>query len=138
MTLYDIKGRLISKNVNKYLVEWDEPSLSKCQFAVKQFLKPFWRSSLVYEEFPVFGSKLRVDLLNGTYKIAIEVHGGQHESAKHFFHNNNPLNYLNSYKRDVAKMDWLKANGFQLMEIYEHETKHLSKEFFKEKFNLTL
>jgi hypothetical protein len=137
MRLYDIYGRLVNKNVNRYLIKWDSKSRSILQFTTKQFLKSYWKSYIVYEEFPVFSSLLKVDILNASLKIAIEVNGPQHNQF-HYFHNNNPTNYLNSIKRDISKINWLEKNNFQIIEINYNEVDNLSREFFKEKFDVTL
>ena len=78
----------LRKNVSKYKIDWEKKSRSKIQFAVKQFLKPHWCYQVCFEEFPVFGSKMSVDILNATKKIAIEVNGPQHKKFNKFFHNN--------------------------------------------------
>ena len=66
MRLYNIYGKLQSKNVTKFLIDWDSKSRSKLQFKAKQFFKSIWKKQIVYEEFPVFGSKMKVDFLNAT------------------------------------------------------------------------
>jgi hypothetical protein len=137
MKLFNVKGKLVSKNVTKQLIKWDGKSRSLLQFRVKQFLKPFWKPYIVYEEFPVYGTLLKVDILNASLKIAIEVNGPQHNEF-HYFHNKQPLNYLAEIKRDDKKMEWLEKNKFNLIEINYDEVDTLSKDFFKEKFNLTL
>ena len=68
MRLYNIYGKLQKKNVRSYLIDWDGKSRSKIQFSVKQFLKTFWKTQMVYEEFPVYGTKMKVDILNATKK----------------------------------------------------------------------
>ena len=138
MKLLDIKGRLRNKNVSKYLINWDGKSRSNIQFTVKQFLKPYWFGCLCYEEFPVYSTLLKVDILNTTYKIAVEVNGTQHHAFNPHFHNNNKFNWLQSMRRDIRKAEWLELNGFKLVEIEQHEVKLISKEFFKEKFDVTL
>ena len=138
MKLYNVYGKLVNKNVSSCLIDWDGKSRSKVQFNTKQFLKNYWKNHIVYEEFPVFGSRLKVDIVNATLRIAVEVHGKQHSAFNKFFHNDSRLNYLKSIKRDVAKEKWLSDNNFKLIEIYEDEVKDLSQTFFKEKFNLTL
>jgi hypothetical protein len=135
--LLNIYGKLVNKNVSKYLINWNGKSRSEIQFKVKQFLKPFWVGLMVYEEFPVYGTLLKVDILNATLKIAIEVHGPQHGEF-HYFHNNSPNAYLKSIKNDYQKSEWLEQNGFKFIEINHDEINTLSKAFFKEKFNLTL
>ena len=116
--------------VRKYLIKWNKKSRSQIQFKVKQFLKPYWENQIVYEEFPVYGSKMKVDILNATKKIAIEVQGKQHTEFNKFFHKTRG-NYLESIKRDHQKREWLKLNNFKLVEIEEEEIKKLSKSFFK-------
>jgi hypothetical protein len=136
--LYNIKGRLVSRTVSRYLIKWDGKSRSKVQFKVKQFLKPFWKNQICYEEFPVFGSLLKVDILNATRKIAVEVHGNQHETFNKFFHENSRINFLKSISRDNAKFQWLTTNGFNLIEIYETEVDELTVGFFQKKFGINL
>lgn len=138
MRLYNIYGKLQKKNVGSYLINWDGKSRSKIQFSVKQFLKTFWKAQMVYEEFPVYGTKMKVDILNATKKIAIEVNGRQHSSFNKFFHSNSRANYLKSIKRDIQKSEWLEKNDFTLIEIEQSEVKDISKEFFKNKFDVTL
>ncbi len=40
----------------KYLIDWEQKSRSKIQFNTIQFLKPYWNSHVVFEEFPVAGN----------------------------------------------------------------------------------
>jgi len=137
MTLYNIRGKLAKKNVTPYIIVWDGPSKSKLQARVKQFLKPFWIGHIVYEEFPVYGTALKVDILNATLRVAIEVNGPQH-SKFHYFHGGEPINYLDAVKRDVKKIEWLEKNEFNYIEINYDEVDGLSKEVFKEKFGVAL
>ena len=129
MRLYNVKGKLQSKLVGKYLINWNKKSRSKIQFKVKQFLKPYWENHVVYEEFPVYGTRMKVDILNATKKIAVEVNGRQHSNFNSFFHNNSRAKYLASIKRDVEKREWLEKNGYTLIEIEEDEVPQLSEEF---------
>jgi len=138
MRLKNIFGKLVYQNVSKQLIDWDGKSRSNIQFKTKQFLKPFWNSQIVYEEFPVYGTLLKVDILNATKKLAIEVNGSQHNSFNKFFHQNSREKYLKSITRDYAKLKWLELNGFTLIEIEENEVDNLSKDFFLKKFNITL
>jgi hypothetical protein len=138
MRLYNIAGRLQNRNVNKYLIDWSKKSRSKIQFETKEFLQSFWKNHVVFEEFPVFGTRLKVDILNATIKVAIEVQGPQHSSFNKFFHSNSRSKYLESIKRDVAKREWLEMNKFKLIEVESSEVSLLSKKFFLKKFNLKL
>lgn len=138
MRLFDIHGRPRSKKVSRYLIDWDEKSKSQIQFKVKQFLKTYWENHIVYEEFPVYGTRMKVDFVNVTKKIAVEVHGPQHESFNKFFHNNSRSDYLASIKRDAQKAEWLEKNNFIFMEIYDKDIKGLSHDFIKNIYNVSL
>jgi len=46
---------------------------------------------------------MKVDMINMTKRIAVEVQGAQHESFNKFFHGNSRANYLKSIKRDYHK-----------------------------------
>jgi|TARA_B100000676_G_C17748079_1_gene664991 hypothetical protein len=138
MRLYNVNGNLQKKNVSKFLIDWNKKSRSKIQFKVKKFLEPFWKGHIVFEEFPVYGSKLKVDILNASNKLAIEVQGDQHNSFNKFFHGDSRLKYLESIKRDVMKAEWLESNNFKLIEINQNEVNELSKQFFEDKFKVFL
>tara|TARA_R110000824_G_scaffold88360_6_gene217280 strand:- start:1013 stop:1429 length:417 start_codon:yes stop_codon:yes gene_type:complete len=138
MRLYNVYGKLQSKNVTKFLIDWDSKSRSKLQFKAKQFFKTVWENQIVYEEFPVFGSRMKVDLLNATKKIAIEVNGPQHSSFNKFFHNNSRMKYLDSLKRDHEKSLWLEQNNFTLVELEKQDVDTLSRELLCEKFKVLI
>lgn len=138
MRLINIYGKLQSKNVSKYIIDWDKKSRSKVQFETKQFLRDFWKNQIVYEEFPVFGSRMTIDILNATKKVAIEVQGKQHTEFNKFFHGNSREKYLQGIKRDLKKAEWLENNDFILVEINEDEVSKLSKSFFEKKFKVKL
>ena len=124
--------------VSKYLIDWEKKSKSKLQFNVKQFLKSYWQNHIVYEEFPVYGTRLKVDFINMTKKMAVEVHGPQHESFNKFFHGNSRAKYLASIKRDAQKAEWLEKNNFIFIEIYDKDIDNLSHDFIKKIYGVSL
>jgi len=138
MRLLDIYGNSVSKNVTKYTIDWRKNSRSKLQTKVKRFLQEYWKNQTVYEEFPVFGSRMKVDFLNATTKIGIEVQGPQHKKFNPFFHSNSRAKYLDAIKRDIEKASWLEQNGFLFVEVLEGEVKDISKEFFEKNFDIKL
>jgi hypothetical protein len=138
MRLLNVNGTLVNKNVRKYLVNWEGKSRSKLQYKFKQFFYPYWKNHIVYEEFPVYGSMLKVDLLNATKKIAVEIQGEQHESFNKFFHDNSRLKYLQSIKRDVKKEKWLEINEFKFLQVYESDLKTLSPQYIEEKCGILI
>lgn len=138
MRFYTLTGQLVNKNISKYAVNWDKPCRSIIQFKVKQFLKPYWQGYMCFEEILCTGTLLHLDFLNLSLKIAVECSGDQHFSYSPFFHRGNPANYLKGIKNDFKKATWLEKNGIKLIEIMEDEVPHLSRNFFKEKFDVVL
>ncbi len=138
MKLYDIKGRLVNKSVSKYRIDWEGKCRSNIQFEVKQFFKTFWYGQICYEEFPVYGTRMKVDLINMTKRIAVETQGAQHESFNKFFHNNSRANYLRSITRDYDKIVWLENNNFKILEIFEEDLASLSRKYILDKFEVSI
>lgn len=138
MKLYNTYGRLVSKNVQKYRVKWEGKCRSNIQFKVKQFFKPYWINHICYEEFPVYGTRMKVDMINMTKRIAVEVQGAQHESFNKFFHGNSRAKYLASIKRDYEKRIWLENNNFKVLEIREEDLASLSRGYILEKFEVNI
>lgn len=106
------------KNLRRYLVDWDKTSRSKFQFNVKQFLRQYWSNDVVFEEFPIIGTRLTLDLYNANKKTAIEVQGRQHTSFVKFFHGHR-MNFLHQLKRDQSKEKFCEINGIKLVTIFE-------------------
>ena len=107
------------KEAKKYLIDWDGKSRSKIQYSAKQFLKKYWSNHIVFEEFPVAGTRLSLDFYNANKKVAIEVQGRQHTKYVPFFHGKNKINYINQLRRDQDKLKFCELNDIQLVEIYD-------------------
>lgn len=137
MKFKNIFGKEVKKNINKFLVDWDKPCKSKVQFNVKKFFEHCWGTHVVVEEFPVFGTRMKCDLINFTKKIAVETHGLQHDKFVKHFHKTK-TGFKNSVKRDLQKYQWLEMNGFRIIEIFENELISLSPDWIKEKFDITI
>ena len=133
----NLKGKYVNKNITPYLAEWNKPCRSKAQTNVKKFFELYWNTHIVCEEFPVLSSRMKCDLLNLTKKIAVETHGQQHDKFVPFFHKNRTA-FKKSFKRDLQKYNWLEENGFKVIEIFDHEIKDLTIDWFKEKFDIEI
>ena len=70
----------------KYLIDWDASSKSKVQNSVKKYLKKYWHQDIVFEEFPLVGTRMTFDFYNATQNIIIEVQGRQHTKYVSFLH----------------------------------------------------
>ncbi len=132
------KPKPVYLKVEHYRINWEGKSRSKIQKAVKLFLKQYWEKHIVYEECPLAGTKLHVDILNLTKRIAVEVNGQQHGGYNKFFHNNSRLNYLKGIRNDIIKREYLEFNGFQILEINYDEVEDISSEWIKEKFGVVV
>ena len=108
------------RNSKKYLVDWNGKSKSKFQLSVRDFLYPYWKSDIVFEEFKLVGTRLSFDLYNANKKIAIEVQGAQHTKYVKFFHGNR-MKYLEQLKRDDKKFRFCEINDINLVEIYPND-----------------
>lgn len=108
------------RNAKKYLVDWNGKSKSKFQLSVRDFLYPYWKSDIVFEEFKLVGTRLSFDLYNANKKIAIEVQGAQHTKYVKFFHGNR-MKYLEQLKRDDKKLRFCEINDINLVEIYPND-----------------
>jgi len=131
MRFKTITGKEKFQHIEKYRIKWDKPSLSKFQFGVKQFLKPYWKQQVCYEEMPVAGTRLRIDIYNASKRIAIECDGKQHDEYNKFFHKKNKWNYFFQIKRDYKKYHWCEINNIKLIQIKPKDLP-LSLKFFKE------
>ena len=105
-------------HAKRYLIKWDKKSRSKIQFKTKQFLKKYWDSHVVFEEFPVAGTRLKFDFYNANKRTAVEVHGAQHTKFVQFFHGRKS-NFVKQLRRDQQKIDFCELNDIKLVEIFD-------------------
>lgn len=92
------------------------------------FLQEYWKDHIVFEEFPVAGTRLSLDFYNANKRIAIEVQGRQHTEYVPFFHRTK-TNYLSQLRRDQQKLDFCQLNNIHLIEVYDGD--ELTKSFFR-------
>lgn len=129
--------RTVSVNIANYRIDWDGPTRSKMQSAVKAFLHPFLKNHLVCEEVRVPRTRLTIDIIDFTTKIAYEIQGKQHKEFVRFYQGN-ITGFLRQLGRDGYKMGFLEYNGYELVQIEPQDMKELSREFFLKKFNVVL
>ena len=80
-------GSIRPLSEKKYSIKWDSESLSLFQFNVKQFFKKYWIEDIVGEEVLIPQTRLRVDIVNFSRKIAVEVNGLFHVEYTPYFQN---------------------------------------------------
>jgi hypothetical protein len=118
---------------SKYLIDWDSKSKSKIQFDAKQFLKKYWINHVVFEEFPVAGSRLNFDFYNANKKVAVEIHGKQHDQFTPFFHKTR-AGFVSHIRRDQQKRDFCELNDIKLIEIYTDKKGSIKEDLNKKTF----
>ena len=106
---------------NKYRIDWSGPSRSKIQFTVKTKLKTIWDNHIVFEEFPLAGSKMSFDFYNANKRIAIEVQGRQHVKYVPHFHGKNKINFISQMRRDHQKREFCQINNINLIEVFSEK-----------------
>ena len=83
---------------------------------------------MVFEEFPVAGTRLRFDFYNANKQIAVEVHGRQHVKFVPFFHKRRS-GFVSQLRRDQQKVDFCELNKIRLVEIFDE--KEINKKTFE-------
>ncbi len=132
MRILDYKGKEISVNPAQYIIDWNT-KVSKPQKKVTDFLQPYWKSDLVLQEFRIPGSLLRIDLLNVTKKVIVEVSPDElHANYNPFLHKDR-AGFLKKLKTDNQKMDWADRNKFLFVELTSNDIKNLSAELLVKK-----
>jgi hypothetical protein len=129
--------KIANVNIFNYKLDFNDITGSKPEVAVKTFLKPFWSKDLVLDEFVIPGSRLRVDILNISKKVAIEVSPASTHSFNKFFHGNIAV-FAQRLKKEISKEQWCIKHGFQYIELGDEELANLTKKMFKEKFEINL
>lgn len=132
MQFETLAGRRKAVSVQRYLIDWGDASLSKFQRKVKQFLHPHWQYQVVCEEFPVAGTRMRLDFYNVTRRIAIECDGEQHNQYNKHFHSGSLSVFQKQIQRDDKKTEWCRINDITLVRIYEEDVRNLSAQFFRD------
>jgi len=130
-------GKQIWQSDSIYRINFDKPSRSKQQFEVKQFFKKYCYNHILYEEYSLPGTLLKVDFISATQKWAWEHQGVGHFCFNKFYHNDSRAKYLNSLKNDTKKYKILELNGYIIIESSPQDLP-ITKEWLKEKYNIIL
>ena len=111
------------KAARKYLIDWEGRSKSKVQSSVKKYLKKYWSHDIVFEEFPLAGSRMTFDFYNASKNIVIEVQGKQHTKFVPFMHAGSKINFLKQLKRDEDKIKFCNLNEIVLVEYFDGDNR---------------
>lgn len=130
-------SQLVTLYWNRYSIDW-ERKVSAPQKRVKDFLRRFWAYDKVCEELLIPGSKKRLDIVNISKMIVVEVSPDSvHSSFNKFFHDSRSGLMLKK-KADNDKEDWCLRNGFQYASLRDSDIKNLSKDLLMEQFSIAL
>ncbi len=114
-----------------FLIDWDR-QVSKPQARVKEFLHRYWSGHIVGEEVYIPGSRCRLDLVNFTRHIVVEVSPESSHSFSKFFHKDR-FRFGRAVQRDLDKQAWSERNGFQYIELCTEDIGNLSEKLFRER-----
>ena len=132
-----LSGHTKSKDLTKYLIDWEGKTRSKFQSVVKAYLRKYWENYVCYEEMPLVGTRMTFDLVNMTKRLIVEVQGAQHAKANKFFHGETGHKFLEQLDRDKQKGEWCELNEFKLIEIYP-ENLPLTLDFFQKEYSISI
>ncbi len=130
--------REVLLNIAKYRINWDTDGSSKPERLFRDLIKPYWKNSIILFQVIIPGSLLRLDFLNVTKKLLVEIDGKQHSEFNKHFHNNSRANYLASIKRDLQKEKWAEDNNIKVLHLNEADLKVFSPQYIKEKFDIDI
>jgi hypothetical protein len=139
MKVLGLNGRQYPVCLTDYALDWNR-KVSKPQKRVKDFLRPYWVSHVLSEEFAIPGCgkrPLRVDLINWTRQIAVEVSPVSSHSFNQFFHKDR-IRFSAAVHRDLKKEEWCKMIGFTYVELNEKDIDLMSPKWFEETYGITL
>lgn len=121
----------------RYSIDWDR-KVSKPQKKVKDFLQKVWMYDRVLEEALIPGCKKRIDLVNLTKMIVVEISPDSvHKNLNKFFHGNNSGLYK-KMKADSDKEEWCKSNGFEYVSLDDSDLKNLNLSDIEAKYGVKL
>jgi len=137
MKFLTLTGRTVNKTFFKNRIDYDKKSRSNYQFKLKNFLKPYIKHHVVFEEMPVVGTRMSIDICDITSKIAYEMQGEAHSGFLPFFHKSRS-DFLGQIKRDLQKEEWCRINKFTYIEIFPSDLEHLSRQWFIDKYDIDI
>jgi hypothetical protein len=80
---------------------------------------------------------MRIDLINLTRRLAVEISPSGSHAFNPFFHKNRHK-FGRAVARDLSKIDWCAQNGFTLIELGDEDLADLTAKMFLEKHGVTL
>lgn len=129
-------GRVYHLKVSDYLIDWTR-KVSGPQKRVKDFLRPYWQTSVCTEETCIPGTRMRIDLINWNRRLVVEVSPSSSHSFNAWMHKDRPR-FGAAVGRDIAKREWAEANGFTFVSLDDADIAQLSPAWFKATYGIEL
>lgn len=127
----------VNVNIANYKIDWEQ-KVSAPQKKVTDFLRQFWEYDYVLQELRVPGSLLRLDIVNITKRIIVEVSPGSiHDKYSKFIHKSRG-GFLKKVNADADKKKWAEINNFSFIELDNADIRAISKEMIEEKYGVIL
>ncbi len=118
MKVKDLQGKEHQLDVrgNMHPVKSEAACRSKIQFDCGQLLIQKFPFDQVLEEINIPGLNLYLDFFIPKRKIAVEIHGRQHDEYIAYFHKSHK-DFKQSLNRDSLKKKWCEINGIELYTV---------------------
>jgi hypothetical protein len=119
MKMFNIQGDLVNVDVRQSSYPISLGGKSKLQLELGKKLQELYPYDVILEEFPVPGSRMRVDFFVPGKRLLYEADGAQHDNFIPFFHGDKATSnkYAGQVIRDSSKETWAEMNGFSLNRI---------------------
>lgn len=124
--------------INKYKIDWEKDGNSSFEIKFRDLIYPYWKAHVVLFQCTIPGSLLKIDFLNCTKRLVVEIDGKQHGEFNKHFHNNSRNVWLASMKRDLSKEKWCEENDIKVIHLLEEDLKEFSPKDIEEKFGVSI
>jgi hypothetical protein len=122
--------------INKYRINWDKDGSSKPEKKFIELIKPFWKNCIILFQLRLPGSLLRLDFLNCSLRIGVEISPkSHHDNFNPFFHKNR-IGFLKSIKSEIVKEKWCEDNNIRLLTLDDNDLDNFSPKYIEKKFGI--
>ena len=130
--------KLVTLNVRKYLIDWNNSGASKIEVKFRDLIRPYWFRSIILYQPRVPGSLLRLDFLNVNKRLCVEIDGSQHGEFNKHFHKNSKNVYLASIKRDLQKEEWCATNDIKMLHLTSEDLDNFSPRWVESMYGISI
>ena len=114
MKFKDLDGNIHNKDISDY--KWSEGGASRGERELGERLTSLFPNLTIYSQLPCFGTRLKIDFVIISLRLAFEFDGNQHEEYVPHFHRTRK-GFQRSKDRDWEKEEWCKNNKIRLLRV---------------------